>query len=267
MKHVLEQHRIRPKRELGQNFIRSDTLAQRFIENAQIQPDDTVIEVGPGLGILTKKILKKTNKVFAVEKDTQLFKLLKEQYKNNNLILLNKDILEVKPRDLCQPAKHCKIISNVPYPITSDFLYWIIEHRKYIANALLILQKEVVERLIAGTETKAYGSLSVFFQALTDIKLLFRIPGTAFYPPTNVLSTVVSITPTKTKIKNEELFFKVVKLAFTHRRKQLSNSLSSILPKTINYEPLTTNLSIDLSRRPETLDYKEFIQLSSELKI
>ena len=271
VKFLLDQYKIIPNRESGQNFIQNEKIANRFIESAQIQPKDVVLEIGPGLGILTQKLCEKADTVIAVEKDLSLYKLLQESLKNyNNLILLNENVLKLKLAHLSSVlfraqksvlfrAPKFKIVSNIPYSITSDFLYWLLENRKYISSSTLILQKEVVERLIAGTETKLYGSLSVFFQTYTDLKILFSIPGSAFYPHTKVTSTVLYISPRRIKIKNEELFFKIVKLSFAQRRKQLKNSLSSILSGVGTRH----GVSIDLSRRPETLSYKEFIKLAS----
>ena len=257
VREILKHYGITPMKELGQSFLISEKIANRIVEACEIGPQDVLLEVGPGLGILTQSLCKRARKVFAVEKDTILFEFLTQKFHDTmNLTLLNKDILSQK-LGVAPLSTKFKLVSNLPYSITSDFLYWLLNNRKYIKSCVLTLQREVAQRIMASPGTKVYGALSVLFQLWMEVRPLFSISCPSFFPSPKVTSEVISIKPKRKLQKiNEELLLKVVKTSFAKRRKQLKNSLGF---------KIDTLGGIDLSRRPESLGYKDFLQLTIAL--
>ncbi|MDI6840845.1 MAG: 16S rRNA (adenine(1518)-N(6)/adenine(1519)-N(6))-dimethyltransferase RsmA [bacterium] len=258
VKEILEYQGIKPSKELGQSFLVSEKIAERIVEACEIEPDDVILEVGPGLGILTQLLVKVSHKVFAVEKDLSLFKFLEQKFQGmKTLFLLNQDVLKLNPTHITA-AKPLKLVSNLPYSITSDFLYWLLNNRKCIQSCILTLQREVAHRLMAQPGIRAYGTLSVFFQFWMDVEPIFSIPGKFFFPSSKIVSEVISLKPKmETQVVNEGLFLKIVKTSFAKRRKMLRNSLG-----------LKINVigGIDLTQRPESLSYEDFLQLAKALE-
>ncbi|MBI4721970.1 MAG: ribosomal RNA small subunit methyltransferase A [Candidatus Stahlbacteria bacterium] len=257
VKELIEEHSIVPRKSMGQNFLTSDEVAVRIVEECNIKTGDVVLEVGTGLGILTERILAYGVKVYGVEKDSVLYGLLVERYKGmSNLFLMCGNILYIRLSDF--GYRRIKIVSNLPYSISSDFLYWVLENRGYVDSCVLTLQKEVAQRVYAKPGSKIYGSISVLVQYYMEINRLFDISGDLFYPSSKVLSQVIVLRPKEClSAIDEGVFFNVVHRVFAHRRKQLKNSLGlrvSILG------------GIDLSRRPEELSWEEFVRLSNAYK-
>ncbi len=253
---ILKEQGIRPSKRFGQNFLADENIAERIINIGEIQQNDVVLEVGPGLGILTQYLCTRAKKVFAIEKDLLLFQYLTQKFQDTkNLTLLNEDILSLKVSSL--KASNLKVVSNLPYSITSDFLYWFLENKSFFKKSVLTLQKDVVQRLCAKCGSKIYGATSVLYQFYMELESHFLISGNLFFPRTSIISQVISITPkNKSKEIEESIFSKVVKTSFQQRRKQLKNSLR-----------LKTDTAggIDLSRRPESLSYEEFLKLACSL--
>ncbi|MCK4353369.1 ribosomal RNA small subunit methyltransferase A [candidate division WOR-3 bacterium] len=258
---MFKQQEIRPKKGLSQNFLLDKKVVSQIIESCEIIPTDIILEVGAGFGELTQFLIKKAYKVLAVEKDPFLFNTLNQTFRDaKNLVLFNQDILKLNFKDIVG-TKKLKLVSNLPYSITSDFLYWLLDNRRYIKSCILTLQKEVAQKLLAKSGTKVYGALSVIFQFYMEIKPLFLISGKSFFPTSKVTSEVIYLRPKRKRTKvNEELFLKIVKTAFANRRKQLKNSLSALgglKTKTFG--------KIDLSQRPENLSYQDFLRLTNSL--
>ncbi|MCK4307057.1 ribosomal RNA small subunit methyltransferase A [candidate division WOR-3 bacterium] len=264
VKEILKEQGIKPSKQFGQSFLVDEKIAERIIRLSEISQEDVVLEVGPGLGILTQYLCAYAKKVFAVEKDPLLFRYLTQKFftescgqGTKNLVLLNQDILSLKVSSLKSQVSSLKIVSNLPYSITNDFLYWILSNRAFFKLCILTLQKEVVQRLCAQPGSKIYGALSVFHQFYMELEQHFSISGNSFFPRTPIVSQVISILP-KSRLKEvqEPLFFKVVKRSFQERRKQLKNSLGL---------KIDTAGGIDLSRRPESLSCEEFVKLTRSL--
>lgn len=281
VKELLQEAGVTPSKRMGQSFLVSKKIANHIISACEIKLDDVILEVGAGLGILTELLCVYGARVFAIEKDPTLFDFLTQKFKTmNNLTLLNQDILSLElsmsllrrytPRKdrgsaPCKDAiSKLKIVANLPYSITSDFLYWLLHNWRHIDSCILTLQKEVVQRICASPGNKIYGSISVLLQFYMQIKPLFLIPGTAFFPRSKVVSQVIALKP-KSQIPaiNEGLFFRIVHTAFAERRKKLKNSLKL---KEDTISEAMTSCGIDLSRRPETLGYEEFVHLSRVLQ-
>ncbi|MCE1164422.1 MAG: 16S rRNA (adenine(1518)-N(6)/adenine(1519)-N(6))-dimethyltransferase RsmA [Bacteroidetes bacterium] len=254
----------KPKRKFGQNFLVDDNIARKIIKSLGADEKDTVIEIGPGHGALTKFLFREFQDFTAVEIDeTAVAKLIKN-YPGLNVV--HGDILDF---DFSSPLKDSsqakvKVIGNIPYNITSVILFRLLDKIEAVDSAVLMIQKEVAERLAATKETKQYGILSVQFQAFADIKTLFNVPRTAFFPKPDVTSSVIRLQfkPDKYTIANTGLFRTIVRNAFSKRRKTLKNSLKDFFESN---NIRTSDFSLDFSRRAETLSVDEFVVLSNEV--
>jgi 16S rRNA (adenine1518-N6/adenine1519-N6)-dimethyltransferase len=261
---------VRPKKSLSQNFLINDRAARRIVDSLNIQEDDTVLEIGAGKGALTKYLLKKAKKVIAVEIDQGLCRHLEEAFpERENLFLVNKDVLKIDWASLALKQGHFKVIGNLPYQITSPVLSLLLQNRRFIPLSVLMVQKEVAKRICAQPGSKDWSPLSVTAQLYSEVKTLFNLKPTSFFPPPRVQSSVIGIKFSKRPkilISDEELFFSVIRSTFGQRRKMILNSLSASLnlPKR-ELEFIFSKVSLDGKRRPETLSIQEFADLSSAL--
>jgi 16S rRNA (adenine1518-N6/adenine1519-N6)-dimethyltransferase len=259
---------VRPKKSLSQNFLINDRAARRIVESLALNKDDAVLEIGSGKGALTKHLLEKARKVLAVEIDKSLCSYLQEKFGNNeNLDVINNDILKIDFKELIQPESLCKIVGNLPYQITSPVLSLLLENRKHIPLCVLMVQKEVALRISSVPGSKDWSPLSIAVQLYSDVKTLFHLKSSSFFPPPKVDSSVIKIifsSEPKIFVPSEKVFFQVVRSAFGQRRKTLLNSLSSNLglPKK-ETEIILNRIDIDPQRRAETLSLSEFANLSS----
>ena len=259
--------RTYPKKHLGQNYLTDENVSRKIIDAFSPEPDEIILEIGPGKGALTKYLLKHNKNVIAVELDSNNYELLAENYAG--LILINDDILKISFRDT---LKNCaqssgtgklRVIGNIPYNITSDILFKLIDERESITDAQIMMQEEVAQRLTAKPNTKAYGILSVMLQTYTVPELLFKVSANCFYPKPKIDSRVVKIgfsNDLEHKIINRDFYRKFVRTAFGTRRKTLRNSLKNLGIK-IN----ETELDFDFNRRAESLNVEEFINLSNSI--
>jgi 16S rRNA (adenine1518-N6/adenine1519-N6)-dimethyltransferase len=256
VKEVLNEIGLHPNKELGQNFLTSEEIAERIIEASEISNDDVVIEVGPGLGILTTLLIKKAAKLYGIEKDLKLYQFLKKKFPYGISLILG-DILEMNLNRLVQ-GKTLKVVSNLPYSITNAFLYYILKYRANIESCTITLQKEVAEKCVAQAGTKSYGPISIFLQYYANVKMRFSIPANFFYPKPEVNGMLLDLKFRKPlyDLKDENLFFQIVKTSFSQKRKMLKNSLR------LASDRMST---IDLHRRPETLSIEEFCELTNYL--
>jgi len=243
----------------------------RFIADAlDSRPGETVLEIGPGLGALTKVLLEKDLKVLAVEKDRSLAAYLSENFPGSSLQVLSRDILEFDPASEAALKAPAVVAGNIPYNITSPILFWLIEHRRFFRRAVLTMQKEVAERLTGKPGTKVWGALSVSVQAYADIVFLKKISKGNFYPVPKVDSAVVRLDFLEKPRYPErlgELFHETVARAFQKRRKTLLNALEDPrkgLPKE-RLKTVLQDTGIDSRRRPETLSVAEWISLTARL--
>lgn len=250
------------KKHLGQNFLYDPSILRRLIKTAEISSEDTVVEIGPGHGRLTKILAEKAKKVIGIEIDTELYKKLKTElagYKNIELICGN--ALKYPYENLSE----FKVVANIPYYITTPIIFRLIESRGNLISMTLTVQREVAKRIAAQPGAKDYGVLSIMIQYYAIPELKFVIPKGAFRPVPKVDSAVVHMRIRKSppvEVKDEKFFFRVVKTAFSMRRKTLANALG-VLSENIKDKIIMAG--IDPQRRPGTLSIEEFARLSDVL--
>ena len=275
-KFLMDKYNIKANKNLGQNFLVDENVIETAIEKSDINEDDLVIEIGPGLGTLTKYILEKAGRVICVELDKRMIKILEGRfflYKNFEVI--NNDILKVNLNELINQAKQkynlrkAKIVANLPYYITTPIIMKLLESKIDIASITVMIQKEVAERLaeIPGGKNTGAITYTVYYYGKTE-KLL-EVPKSSFIPEPSVTSEVIKINIRKeppVKVKNESSFFKLIKVAFLQRRKTLLNSLTN--NGISNKEELTQllkKLNIDEKIRSEKLTIEQFAEISNNL--
>ena len=262
----------RPKKHLGQNFLVNPETLKIIVEAGAVTGSDTVIEIGAGLGCLTEVVAQHAERVIAVEVDELLYNALASQFSTNSRVqLLNADILKLEINSLLSHGTGTmpptfKVIANLPYSITTPILWKLLAHHKQIHSCVLMMQKEVAERIVAGPGGKVYGALTIGVGYYAEATLITTLSPENFYPAPKVDSALLRLEMRKTPkvtVENEEFFFKVVRTAFRTRRKMLKNAL--VRGKFSSEEVLAAafeELGIAPQRRAETLDITEFAALA-----
>lgn len=256
-KELLQAYGRYPRKNLGQHFLVDPKVVERIIKAAKLTKDDLVVEIGSGLGVVTAEIAKHVNHLAAIEIDKELVSISKEVLVPfNNITFVPEDILKVDLAKITLGRKY-KVIGNLPYYITAPIVEKILTAEEKPELAVIMIQKEVAERMAAKPGSKQFGSFSIFTQFHAKVELNSFVSKSSFLPWPQVGSAVISLTPHPAPLfpdLNEKLFFDIVHAAFQQRRKQLRNSL-----KDYNLE----NAGIDLSRRPEELAIEEFAALTN----
>lgn len=277
-KAVLERHGFTFKKSFGQNFLTDTNILQKIVDTAEIDDQVNVIEIGPGIGALTEFLAERAAQVMAFEIDHRLVPILADTLRDfDNVTVVNEDILKV---DLAQhiqnfknPDLPIKVVANLPYYITTPILMHLIESGIPFSEFVVMMQKEVADRISAQPNTKAYGSLSIAVQYYMTAKVAFIVPRTVFVPAPNVDSAILKMVrrpEPAVAVEDEKFFFKVSKASFTHRRKTLWNNLTGYFGKTEEVkEKLTKALDqagLSPSVRGEALSLAEFASLADALK-
>lgn len=248
-----------PRKRLGQHFLVDPQVIARIIAAAELGPDDLVVEIGSGLGVVTAELAKNVHHLIAVEIDQELIGISKKVLESlANISFVNQDVLKTSLAELALGRRY-KVVGNLPYYITSPIIEKILEAEEKPEVAVVMTQKEVAERMVAGAGTKNYGSFSIFCQFYAEVKLNSLVSKSSFLPWPEVSSAVVALRPYKTpkyEVKDTKLFFDLVHAAFQQRRKKLSNSLKPFG---------LTNSPVDLNRRPETVSIEEFASIANSL--
>jgi len=253
---------IKPLKKFGQNFLKSKYFANKIVDSLNCEKNDVIVEVGPGKGVLTELLIEKEyKKITVIEIDLRLASVIKEKFPTD-LSVIQDNVLNVSFEQLAKDNR-VKVIGNIPYYITSDIIFKIVDNFRYIKRVILMVQKEVANRLVAETKTKDYGLLTIFVGFHGDVRRLFDVNRENFYPVPNVDSSVVSIDFDihENKDFNYELFKKIVKTGFSSRRKMLRNSLKKLLLS----HNISNVTSISLDKRPEELSIEDFKSLTNEL--
>lgn len=259
-----------PNRTLGQNFLISGAVLDRIVETASVDETDSVLEIGPGLGALTCRLIAKAKFVSAVEKDAQFIGLLQRHQSAAHFNLVRHDALKVQWEELGLPESRVKVVANLPYFISKPMLRRLMEEwRPHFLSLTILVQREVADRIVAVPATPAYGPMAIMAQLHGVAKRVFDVKPGSFLPPPNVMSSVVHIqirdTP-RVELDDEAFFWSVVHAAFGQRRKQLGNTLKPVSAGPEHLADALSQANIDPQRRGETLSLEEFANLSALLR-
>lgn len=264
--HILRTFGIHMSKKLGQNFLIDEAVVASIVGAADVQAGDEVLEIGPGIGTLTQGLAEAGAKVTAVELDRRLLDVLAKTLEGyDNVRVIHGDILKVNiPQEMPNPGY--KVVANLPYYITTPIIMSLLEQRYPIACLVTMIQKEVALRMVATPGTKDYGALSVAVQYYTEPQIMFEVPPRSFIPAPAVDSAVIRCTVRQTppvQVVSEKLFFRVVKAAFSQRRKTLANTLKAAGLSAEQAKALLETAGIDLMRRGETLSLEEFANVAN----
>lgn len=256
-------HNHKAKKSLGQNFLINTEIIDKIIKNCRLSMNDTVIEIGPGLGALTEKIIKITGKLNVIEYDKDVIPaLVNKCSKLGELNIFNEDILKINlSKFFNNTNSKLKIIGNLPYNISSPLIFRLLEYSKYIEEMVFMLQKEVVARICALPGNKKYGRLSVMIQYFCTTDELFLVPPSSFSPPPKIDSQIIRLTPHRDipyLAENYNLFSDIVRNAFTQRRKTIRNSLRNFMS-----EKDMINININPQLRAENISVEEFVRIAN----
>lgn len=271
-KSIMKKYGIYANKSLGQNFLIDENVVESIVNSANITNEDLVIEIGPGLGTLTKELLKKAGKVICIELDTKMIKILQDRFEN--LEVINNDVLKVDfnsliNQEMCKTSiKKVKIVANLPYYITTPIIMKLLEEKLNIESITVMIQKEVADRLTALPGEKLSGAItySVYYYATAE-KIL-EVPNNSFIPEPEVTSEVIKLNlrkETPIKVDNEELLFKIIKLAFMQRRKTLVNALSNgnLFKNKEQIYTMLKELNIDEKVRGEALTLEQYAEITN----
>ncbi len=274
---ILEQYGFSFKKSLGQNFLTEPNILRKIVDVAGLDQETNVIEVGPGIGALTEHLARASHQVLAFEIDGRLIEVLADTLSPYpNVTVLHQDVLKA---DLASATKEVfdtsypiKVVANLPYYITTPIMMHFLESNLEVTELVVMMQKEVADRIIASPGSKAYGSLSIAVQYYMDAEIAFIVPKTAFVPQPNVDSAILKLTKRGTplvEVTEEDFFFEVVRASFKQRRKTLWNNLTAFLGKDdstkLKLEATLNECEIDPKRRGETLTIEEFAKLANSL--
>ena len=274
---VLERHGFTFKKSFGQNFLTDTNILQKIVDTAEIDENVNVIEIGPGIGALTEFLAENAAEVMTFEIDERLVPILADTLRDfDNVRVVNEDILksdlQARIKEFANPNLPIKVVANLPYYITTPILMHLIESGVPFSEFVVMMQREVADRISAQPNSKSYGSLSIAVQYYMTAKVAFIVPRTVFVPAPNVDSAILKMVrrdQPAVGVKDEAFYFKVSKASFTHRRKTLWNNLTSYFGKSnevkTKLESALDNAELSPSVRGEALDLQEFARLADSL--
>lgn len=268
-KELVQKYNFRFSKSLGQNFLIDDSVPRDIVNGADVCEDDLVIEIGPGVGTLTVQLLKRAKRVVAIELDSSLIPILIAELGDNpKFQLIHNDALKVDFNEIIGDEKSVKLVANLPYYVTTPIIVNLLKGGYNFKSLTIMIQKEVAERMNAEPNCKDYGALSILVQYYCNTKIVRKVPPSCFIPRPKVDSIVIRLERLEepsVKVKNEKLFFEIVRHAFNMRRKTLWNATKNVkLPKEL-MEKAYEEAGIDPKRRGETLSLAEFGALSDAI--
>ncbi len=271
-KAIFKAKGLAPKKWMGQNLLVEPSYLGMIVDAARISEGDHIVEIGAGLGALTRELVRRNVTVWAIEVDAGFFRELEVTFRNEpNVRLIHRDVLKFDFRSLAVDIGKLKVVANLPYSLSSRLVFTFQENRDIFDYAVVMLQKEVAERLVAGPGSRDYGALTVLLAATTKAQALFDIPPSAFYPRPEVVSTLIRIVfpdPPPYNVTDHKTLTKLVKSGFSSRRKTLRNALKSLTLPGLSFDQIESVAGltgIDLGRRAETLSPEEFVVFSNTL--
>lgn len=274
---ILEKYGFSFKKSLGQNFLIDPNILKRIVDHANLTEETGTIEIGPGIGALTEHLARSSKKVVAFEIDQRLLPILNETLSPYpNVEVIHSDVLKADVKTVIAEKfadiKDIMVVANLPYYVTTPIIMKLLEEKLPIRGIVVMLQKEVADRISAKPGTKEYGSLSIAIQYYTTAEIVMTVPKTVFVPQPNVDSAIIRLTVREqpaVEMKDEEFFFQVIKASFAQRRKTILNNLTNQLPfgkeKKDSIVTALEAAEVDPSRRGETLSIEEFARLSDAL--
>lgn len=276
-KQILDKYKIRANKDLGQNFLIDNNVVQNIIESANINKNDLIIEIGPGLGVLTSRLINKSNNVIAIELDKKMVNIITDRFRDkNNLEIINEDILKVDLKELIKKQKErtkidkVKVVANLPYYISTPIIMKLLEQKLGIDEIIVMVQKEVAERLISKTGNRLSGAITYAIEYYSEAEKIIEVPKESFIPSPKVESEVIKLkireTP-KVYVKDEKLLFNLIQKSFSQRRKTLVNALINynFVKNKIEAEEMLNSLKIDQNIRGEKLTLEEFSKIANFL--
>ena len=276
-KFIMKKYNIKANKSLGQNFLINEDVINTIVESSKLEKEDLVIEIGPGLGTLTQKLLEKAGKVICIELDSKMLNILNDRFSlYNNFEIIHNDVLKVNLNNIIKTEKqndnikHVKVVANLPYYITTPIIMKLLESNLDIDEITVMIQKEVADRLIAIPGSKETGAITYSVYYYCEAKKILEVPNSSFIPEPEVTSEVIKLIIRKKpqiKVENEEKMFNIIKSAFMQRRKTLLNALSNA--KIISKEEgikLFEELEFDINVRAEKLNLEDFAKLSDKIK-
>lgn len=268
-KELVQKYNFRFSKSLGQNFLIDDSVPRDIVNGADVCEEDLVIEIGPGVGTLTVQLLKRAKRVVAIELDSSLIPILTAELGDNSKFqLIHNDALKVDFNEIIGDEKSVKLVANLPYYVTTPIIVNLLKGGYNFKSLTIMIQKEVAERMNAEPNCKDYGALSILVQYYCNTKIVRKVPPSCFIPRPKVDSIVIRLERLEepsVKVKNEKLFFEIVRHAFNMRRKTLWNATKNLkLPKEL-MEKAYEEAGIDPKRRGETLSLAEFGALSDAI--
>lgn len=266
---IVKKYGFKFTKSLGQNFLIDDTVLTDIVEGAEVNEEDVVIEIGPGVGSLTRELLKKAKKVYSIELDSDLIPILNEELKDyENFTLIHKDAMKVDYNEIIDNEKNVKLVANLPYYVTSPIIAKLLTEGYKFKSLTIMIQKEVAERIAADPNNKDYGSLSLLVQYYCNTKIIRHVKPGAFLPPPKVDSIVIRLDrldSPKVPVKDKDVMFKIIRDSFNMRRKTLSNALKNVGLSKEDLNKAFENAGIDSRRRGETLSLEEFAKLTDSI--
>lgn len=276
-KFIMKKYNIKANKSLGQNFLIDEEVVRTIVENSKISKEDFVIEIGPGLGTLTKYLLEKAKKVTCIELDKKMIRILEDRFKlYDNFEVLNQDVLKVDLKTLIEKTKenkeikNVKVVANLPYYITTPIIMKLLEEQLDLESITVMIQKEVAERLIAIPGEKNTGAITYSVYYYSNAEGILEVPNNSFIPEPEVTSEVIKLNIRKeppVEVKNRELMFKIVKNAFMQRRKTLVNALTNTKVFASKEEGINIlkDLNLDENIRAENLRIEDFANIANKI--